>query len=301
MTAFAGCCFLQIVFTLPETYTPVILLQKAKHLRKEIGGENYYAPIEKGGRITLARRVNNILGRPFAILIHEPMLIAITIYMSFVYGCIYLLFEAYPIVFTQGHHFNAGISGLMFLPLLVGGLVAVISYLIFFNPRYERAVAKHAPNPVPPEVRLEIAIIAAPFFAISFFWFAWTSYPSISFAAPMMSGMVLGWSICWIFLALFNYIIDSYTFVAASALASSTVFRSLAGAAFPLFATQMYDKLKPRWASTLLGFIALVMMPIPFILAKFGPRLRLVSKYIPSKPVPAIANKELTEPSNSPA
>jgi hypothetical protein len=74
-------------------------------------------------------------------------------------------------------------------------------YLIFFNPRYERAIAMHAPNPVPPEVRLEIAIIAAPFFAISFFWFAWTSFPSISFVAPMMSGILLGWSILWIFVS----------------------------------------------------------------------------------------------------
>jgi multidrug resistance protein len=201
MTAFAGFCFLQIVFTLPETYEPVLLLEKAKRLRKETGDQNYYAPLEKGGRVSFAERLNNVLRRPFAILIHEPMLIVITIYMSFVYGCLYLLFEAYPIAFTEGHHFNAGISGLMFLPLPIGGMFAVITYLLFFNPRYERAVVKYAPNPVPPEVRLEIAIVAAPFFAISFFWFAWTSFPNISFWAPMTSGFMLGWSICWIFVS----------------------------------------------------------------------------------------------------
>jgi hypothetical protein len=42
------------------------------------------------------------------------------------YGCIYLLFEAYPIVFTQGHHLNLGISGLMFLPVSIGGIVGVL-------------------------------------------------------------------------------------------------------------------------------------------------------------------------------
>ena len=127
MTAFAGFCFLQIVFTLPETYEPVLLLEKAKRLRKETGDQNYYAPLEKGGRVSFAERLNNVLRRPFAILIHEPMLIVITIYMSFVYGCLYLLFEAYPIAFTEGHHFNAGISGLMFLPLPIGGMFAVIT------------------------------------------------------------------------------------------------------------------------------------------------------------------------------
>jgi tryptophan-rich sensory protein len=46
---------------------------------------------------------------------------------QFVYGCIYLLFEAYPVVFTKGHNLNAGVSGLMFLPLPIGGILAVIT------------------------------------------------------------------------------------------------------------------------------------------------------------------------------
>jgi hypothetical protein len=118
-----------------------------------------------------------------------------------VYGCLYLLFEAYPLVFTEGHHFNLGVSGLMFLPLALGGFFAVLAYLFIFNPRYEKAAAKYAPKPVPPEFRLEMACIASPLFAIAFFWFAWTSYPSISFWAPMMAGGLIGFSICWIFVS----------------------------------------------------------------------------------------------------
>ena len=111
---------------------------------------------------------------------------------------------------------------------------------------------KHKPNRVPPEQRLELAIYAAPLFAIAFFWFGWTSYPSISFWAPAMSGVLMGCSVVWIFvsfrctvvfsndshstsqLALFNYMIDAYLYVAASALAANTVVRSASGAAFPV-------------------------------------------------------------------
>jgi hypothetical protein len=67
----------------------------------------------------------------------------------------------------------------------------------------------------------------------------------------MMSGTLLAFSIVWIFvgpscphsftpplhhsqLPLFNYIIDVYTFFAASALSSSTVVRSIFGAVFPV-------------------------------------------------------------------
>ncbi|KAG0696052.1 major facilitator superfamily domain-containing protein [Suillus ampliporus] len=288
----SGVCWLQIVFTIPETYAPVLLVKKAKEIRQNTGDEKYHAAMELQN-FTLAQRVETIFGRPFKLLFTEPMMFVITLYMSFVYGCVYLLFEAYPIVFEEGHGLNPGVSGLMFLPLTCGGFTAVATYIIIFNPQYERKVQEYAPNPVPPEFRLRIAMIAAPFFAGSFFWFAWTSYPSISIWAPMMSGALLGWSICLIFLtvssklALFNYIIDAYLASAASALAASTVARSLFGAGFPLFATQMYDKLGPEWASSLLGFIALILAPIPFVLTKYGPLLRAKSKYAPSAPPPS--------------
>lgn len=182
----------------------------------------------------------------------------------------------------------------MFLPIFLGGSSGVLGYLLIWNPRYERLAREHAPHPVPPEYRLEQAMYAAPIFAASFFWFGWTSYPNISFWSPLVAGGFLGFSVVWIFLALFNYIIDAYLFVAASALAANTVIRSAFGAGFPLFATQMYEQLNPRWASTLLGLLALVMAPIPFVLVKYGPILRLKSKYAPTKPVEVPTKKTVS-------
>ncbi|KAJ7786188.1 major facilitator superfamily domain-containing protein [Mycena metata] len=283
LAIFAGVCTILIAFTLPETYAPVLLAKSAHEKRKETGDPRFYAPMETK-KVSILERVENVLARPFKILFREPMLLAITLYMSFVYGCLYLLFEAYPIVFTEGHHLNAGTSGLMFLPIMVGATTAVTLAVLVFNPRYEREVARLAPDAVPPEFRLEMALFGAPVYAVAFFWFGWTSYPSITLWAPLMSGFFSGFGISWIFLPLFNYIIDTYLFVAASALAATTVVRSIFGAVFPLFATQMYTALGPRWASSLLGFVALVMIPIPFVLKRFGPTIRAKSRYAPSKP-----------------
>ncbi|EKM55507.1 uncharacterized protein PHACADRAFT_173640 [Phanerochaete carnosa HHB-10118-sp] len=282
-TIFAGACAVLIIITIPETYSPILLARKAKKLRKNTGDDRYWAPLNKKST-SLKLSVQKVVGTPFALLYREPMLVALTFYMSFVYGVIYLLFEAYPIVFTIGHHMNAGITGLMYLPIFVGCSLGVIGYLLLWNPRYERLMQQHAPNPVPPEYRLEQAMWAGPLFAVSFFWFGWTSYPHVSFWAPMLAGGLLGFSIVWIFLALYSYIIDSYLFFAASALAANTVVRSFFGAGFPLFAAQMYDTLDPRWASSLLGFLALVMMPIPLVLFKFGPALRERSRYALERP-----------------
>ncbi|KZO96212.1 MFS general substrate transporter [Calocera viscosa TUFC12733] len=281
LAIFAGACTVAIIFGLPESYTPVLLVARAKAIRLRTGDSHYFAALEKA-EVSLRKRLSMILGRPFKVLFMEPMLIAITTYMSFVYGCIYLLFEAFPIVFTEGHGMNAGVSGLMFLPLFLGGCAGVALYIWGFNPRYERYMLMYDPKPVPPERRLEMAIIGGPLFAISFFWFGWTSFPEISFWSPMMAIFPLGIGITLIFLSLFNYIIDAYLMVAASAMASSTVVRSTFGAGFPLFATQMFEKLDPRWASTLLGCIAILMIPIPVVLMRYGAYLRRKSKYAPT-------------------
>lgn len=113
----------------------------------------------------------------------------------------------------------------------------------------------------------------------------------------------MGFSILLVFLSLLNYIVDMYLMVAASALAANTVVRSIFGASFPLFATQMFvgkafscmmpfdpilmnsiPALNPRWASTLLGCFAFLMVPIPFLLIKYGPALRARSKFSPTLP-----------------
>ena len=68
---------------------------------------------------------------------------------------------------------------------------------------------------------------------------------------------------------------------AASALAGHTIIRSATGAAFPLFTTQMFENLGINWAATLLGGIALLLAPIPFLFYKYGSRIRTKSSFAP--------------------
>ena len=88
-------------------------------------------------------------------------------------------------------------SGLMFLPLLVGGVIAAtvvssiiinyvqtcpladhtsllftsIQYLIYFEPRYVQKIEQYKPLPVPPEERLRVAVWSGPIYVSAFFWF----------------------------------------------------------------------------------------------------------------------------------
>jgi len=127
------------------------------------------------------------------------------------------------------------------------------------EPRFQRHVKDMDPEPFTPEKRLEMCILSSWALVVAFFWFAWTSYPSIHWISPVLAGGLLGFAVLGMFVSLFNYIIDVYLWSAASALAATTVCRSVFGAAFPAFSNQMYDKLGTQWASSLLGFIALIM------------------------------------------
>lgn len=66
---------------------------------------------------------------------------------------------------------------------------------------------------------------------------------------------------------------------AASALAASSVLRSLFGAAFPLFTTYMYENLGVHWASSIPAFLALACVPFPALFYKYGDRIRAKCKY----------------------
>ena len=117
---------------------------------------------------------------------------------------------------------------------------------------------------------------------IGLFWFAWTSSPNITWVPQTLAGIPIGWGILMIFLQGLNYIIDVYMWHANSAIAANTFLRSLAGGGFPLFATAMYHTLGVAWATSLLGFLCIAMIPAPICFFIYGAKIRKMSKFSPS-------------------
>ena len=70
------------------------------------------------------------------------------------------------------------------------------------------------------------------------------------------------------------YLVDVHSMYCASALASNTVMRSIAGAVLPLCGLDMYDALGLGWGNLLLGFIAIGVSVAPLIFWRYGERLR---------------------------
>lgn len=70
-----------IVVLTKRFLSPALLVRRAQKLRKETGDDRWWAPLERK-KLTVGQRIEETLARPFKIFFREPMLIAITLYMS---------------------------------------------------------------------------------------------------------------------------------------------------------------------------------------------------------------------------
>lgn len=70
---------------------------------------------------------------------------------------------------------------------------------------------------------------------------------------------------------------------AASAIAGNTVCRSALAAVAPLWTEQMFSALGVGGAGSLIGGVACLLAPIPFLFYKYGKRIRQRSKFAPTQ------------------
>lgn len=282
-----GVLYLLLVFTVPETYAPTLLAKRARQMRKETGDQTYVTEQDIERR-PLAETMKLFLLRPIQLLFGESIVFLLSLYMSVLYGLLYMFFVAYPIIYQEGKGYSAGKTGLMFIPIAVGVLCsAALSPMV--NKHYLKVAEKHGGNP-PPEIRLIPMMFSCWFIPIGLFIFAWTSSPGVSWAGPAMGGFPVGFGFIFLYNSANNYLVDTYQHQAASALAAKTLLRSIWGACTVLFTTQMYHKLGYEWASSLLAFIALACCAIPFLFYTQGAKIRKHSKYAYSDP--EFENKE---------
>jgi MFS transporter, DHA1 family, multidrug resistance protein len=204
MCAFFGLIALVVV---PESFPPVLLQRRAAKLRHETKNWALHSKLDETQISPRDICVKYIL-RPFQMLIMEPILLLVTLYLALIYGILYLFFEAYPISFQEVRGWNLGVGALPFLGITIGVILggATISYITMT--RFARKMKKH--GKVIPEERLPPMIIGAVILPIGLFWFAWTSSPNISWVPQVLAGIPIGMGILMIFMQGLNYIIGQY-------------------------------------------------------------------------------------------
>ena len=99
------------------------------------------------------------------------------------------LFAAFLYVFEGVYHFNLGESGLTFLGMGIGCVLATLRYIVLDHIPYQKwtlaAQAQGNSEPLDPEHRLYLAMIGSFLLPLGLFWFAWTARIEIHWIVPI--------------------------------------------------------------------------------------------------------------------
>ncbi|KAF8995853.1 major facilitator superfamily domain-containing protein [Cyathus striatus] len=245
----------------PETYEPVLTKFKAKRIRMATGDSRYISPLESEAK-HLAHAIAISCYRPFQLLLFDRMALLLDTWNALILGILYLAFQAFPVIFQEVHGFNMQSTGMSFLGIGVGMLLA-ISTQPYWNRFYRRESRKNG-GTLPPEARLFMGEIGGVL---------------VPWIVPIIASVPFGTGICFVFISTFTYLVTAYRPIAASAMASNSAMRSSFAAAFPLFARPMYHKLGTVGATALLAGLTTIMAPLPFVFRRIGHKLRQRSRF----------------------
>ncbi|KAK8251252.1 major facilitator superfamily domain-containing protein [Phyllosticta capitalensis] len=252
-----------------ETYPVAILNAKVRRLRKETGNKALRSKLDSG----LAARALFLrsIVRPAKMLIFSPIVFLLSLYVAIAYSYLYILFTTFTTVFESSYGFSPGIAGLTYLGVGVGCVLGQWAFTVFGN----RIAREHLEKgDFVPEHRLPLMFPGAITMPVGFFIYGWCVQYQVHWIVPIIGTGFIGFGLMLLFMAPNTYLVDVYTMHAASAMAANTVLRSTFAAFIPLAGQPMYRALGLGWGNSLLGFVAIALIPIPLLFVKYGATLR---------------------------
>lgn len=221
-----------------------------------------------------------------------------------VFGLLYLhmvtitlLFASQPKYNLHSYNWTHGTTGLAFLGAGLGAFAGVAFCMKYSNPSYRYFVTRYEQKTGKatrmPEFRLPFMQVGMLIVPIGLLIFGWTAEYQVHWIATLVGAAILGLGMVTAYICVQSYLVDAFEVYAASALAAAVVARFIVAAVFSVVGFQLYRRLGYGWyvscfrtwvtwvansvtfrGSTLLAFICLVAVPIPFLLGRYGPRLR---------------------------
>jgi multidrug resistance protein len=291
MAIASGVMTVSVVLFIHESYPYVILKRKTARLREQTENQNLRSALDTGK--TPSQLFAFSILRPLKMLI-SPIVFLLSAYAATVYSYAYLCFTTFPRIFKDQYGFSSEASGLANIGLGVGFVVGLL-FCGAVSDSWSAYLTKKNGGVTKAEHRLPTLVAGAVFVPIGLFWYGWTAEHKNYWIVPIIGTAFIGIGIvtayvsspgiAWLALVpakLINpaqttsamYLVDAYTVYSASVMAASTIFRCLFGALLPLAGSDMFDALGVGWGNSVLGFISLAFLPLPFIFYFYGERIR---------------------------
>ncbi|KAK1780231.1 major facilitator superfamily domain-containing protein [Copromyces sp. CBS 386.78] len=279
--------FVQVLHLLcvPETRCTILLDRIAKRCRESGVAPNLYGPNELRPVLqSLSWKVlMRIWGRPFHMLLTEPIVLALSLLSGFSDALIFMQIQSFVLVYNQWGFSKIQI-GLAFIPIGLGYLIAWLSFLPAFK-RNQRARdltprSEHAQY----ESRLWWLLWTAPCLPIGLIIFAWTcSGPPIHWIGTMVGSAIIGIANYSIYMATIDYMICAYGPYSASATGGNGWARDFLAGVLTVPATPFVSNIGGKRhleiANTILFAISLLLVAAVYLTYIYGPTLRKKSPY----------------------
>lgn len=259
-----------------ETNASVLIRRKTNKLIKETGRtdlKSAYDANKSPQELKVIPVLATGIARPFRMIFSSPILPLLALYVSFAFGLVYLIFTTVTGLFIKQYGWSPELCGLSYLGVGLGFMSGMVVVAKTSDPTVIR-LTKAAGGKYAPEMRLATCLYFALFIPISFFWYGWSAEKKAHWIVPILGLLPFGFGTMGIFAAIQTYFIDAAGVYAASAMAGLTFFRCLFAAFLPLAAPKMYATLGLGWGNSLLGFVALGLIPVPAIIYRVGGRIR---------------------------
>ncbi|KAI0967313.1 MFS general substrate transporter [Xylaria arbuscula] len=289
-----GLVVLALFAFFPETRGSVLLSRKAKALNTWSESVGDLSPfkhlrwkvLEDEHRNSTSLMIKTALVRPLYLLFTESVVFWFSLWMSFAWSILYLSFELVPLIFERAYQFSAQGSGLVFAATAVASVIgtgaAILQEHVVTSPTswFSKLDLKGQP-----EARLIFACLQSLLLPAGLFWLGATARPSIMFIVPVISVASITLGIFSVYLAVFNYLADSYHAYASSAIAAQSFTRNVFAAFLPLAAKPLLDsRLGIIGTGSLLGGIGLLLSIVPWVLVLWGPQIRERSRFASKEP-----------------
>ncbi|KAK4555815.1 hypothetical protein LTR86_007035 [Recurvomyces mirabilis] len=275
----SGLVLTLVVLFQPETYPPILLKWKAKHLRELTGDQRYKAEIEVREE-SLPHRLQRALYRPILLTVREPIIMLVALYLSVIYIVLFSFLDGYTYIFTDNYGLSEGLTGLCFLGIIIGlfGASALVPLIYKWAKVEMKKAEEEGRRGISPEFRMWFCMLGGSFaIPISLFWMGWTARPDISIWSPLVASIFFGYGILTVFISCYQYIIDSYETYAASGLASITLIRYVMSGAFVVIGIPWYENLGVPYTCTILACLSSLLVPVPYLFYIYGKSARTQS------------------------
>ncbi|CEI61462.1 hypothetical protein FVEN_g9446 [Fusarium venenatum] len=271
-----------IFFLFQETRSNVLLRRKCISLNsvqyKTRNGTmvSFCPSVEENLHIDIGM-VWRSLAFPLRLLVTESILFWFSLWVSFAWAILYMQFSSIGLVFRGVYGFDSTQVGAVYAAIVVGSILSITMAVI--QEPLTRWILPHKTLSATPEQRLLSPCIQSILLPIGLFWFFMSARTDVSWISPTLAIGSCTMGIYSIYLAVFNYLADTYHSYASSALAAQSLCRNLLGGIFPLLTARMINSLTLTGTGGLLGGLGLLLTAIPWLLYFYGRGIRARSPF----------------------